>query len=223
MPNQYTALPLVERFWKKVDKDGPTPAHCPELGPCWCWTAGRSRFGYGRFQMDGRARYAHVVAYLLTYGEPPAETPFITHLCDGGNIGCVRPSHLKPDTAAGNMRQMVERGRSASGDRHHFRKNPDTRPYGDRNGSRKHPERLRRGDNHPQRTDPSKVLRGERVGHAKLTAIQVLEMRTRYATGGISMPMLAREYGVCYATARSAIKGEHWAHLTAPSPSPDVV
>jgi hypothetical protein len=27
--------PLGERFWVKVNKDGPVPVHCPELGPCW--------------------------------------------------------------------------------------------------------------------------------------------------------------------------------------------
>src|SRR5438477_8325240 len=25
----------VETFWKRVDKNGPVPAHRPELGPCW--------------------------------------------------------------------------------------------------------------------------------------------------------------------------------------------
>lgn len=213
MPRQYTRIPVADRLWPKVDRNGPIPAHSPELGPCWCWTGGTSHFGYGRLQVDGRARYAHVIAYILTYGEPPAETPFITHLCDGGNIGCVRPSHLKPDTTAGNARQMVERGRSASGDRHHSRTHPETRPYGDRNGSRLHPERLRRGDNHPQRLDPNKVLRGERNGCAKLTAAIVLTMRARYKAGGVSMPALAREYGVTYATARAALIGRTWAHV----------
>jgi hypothetical protein len=28
---------LEERFWEKVDKNGPVPAHRPELGPCWVW------------------------------------------------------------------------------------------------------------------------------------------------------------------------------------------
>lgn len=28
------------KFWEKVNKHGPVPEHCPELGPCWIWTAG---------------------------------------------------------------------------------------------------------------------------------------------------------------------------------------
>jgi hypothetical protein len=33
----------IERFWSKVDRNGPVPEHRPELGPCWVWTAGTFR------------------------------------------------------------------------------------------------------------------------------------------------------------------------------------
>lgn len=39
----------MKRFWSKVDKDGPIPAHKPELGQCWVWTASKNNAGYGRF------------------------------------------------------------------------------------------------------------------------------------------------------------------------------
>ena len=26
------------RFYENVNKDGPVPAHRPDLGPCWVWT-----------------------------------------------------------------------------------------------------------------------------------------------------------------------------------------
>lgn len=55
--------------------------------------------------------------------------------------------------------------------------------------------------------------RGERQWQAKLTVEQVLEMRARYAAGGVSLTALGRAYGVSYATARSAINGEHWRHV----------
>ena len=42
---------LEERFWRKVDKNGPIPEHRPELGPCWVWTAGTNT----RRTKDGRA------------------------------------------------------------------------------------------------------------------------------------------------------------------------
>jgi hypothetical protein len=114
-----------ERFWVQVDKNGPIPdpAIYPGLGECWIWKGARDRFGYGRY----KHRLAHRVAYALTHGQdPPADAPIAAHLCDNGYLGCVRPSHLMADTQVGNVRQAVERGRMASGDR---------------NGSRTHPER----------------------------------------------------------------------------------
>jgi len=43
---------LEDRFWAKVDKNGPVPAHRPELGPCWIWTAARFKRGYGKFGVE---------------------------------------------------------------------------------------------------------------------------------------------------------------------------
>lgn len=59
----------------------------------------------------------------------------------------------------------------------------------------------------------NRQARGERQWQAKLTADDVAAMRAKYAAGGVSMPALAAEYGVSYATARSAINGEHWKHV----------
>ena len=60
----------IARFWSKVDKNGPVPAHCPELGPCWVWT-GEKRKGYGRLKIDGHARTAHVEAWKQWRGPVP--------------------------------------------------------------------------------------------------------------------------------------------------------
>jgi hypothetical protein len=65
-------------------------------------------------------------------------------------------------------------------------------------------------------------MRGERQHLAKLNADKVLAMRQRYAEGSISMPSLATQYDVSYATARSAINGETWKHLPATPPLPEV-
>ena len=46
---------FTERFWAKVNRDGTVPAHCPELGPCWVWTAAVTKFGYSKFSVTGRA------------------------------------------------------------------------------------------------------------------------------------------------------------------------
>lgn len=115
-------IPAEDRFWPKVDKSGPIPAHCPELGPCWPWTGSRHEFGYGMFSYDGRSRYAHVFAYTLTYGKPRRDKPHVLHKCDGGNIGCVRPSHLFTGTNADNMADKVAKGRQLRGERHSMAK-----------------------------------------------------------------------------------------------------
>lgn len=73
-----------ERFWVKVDKDGP--------GGCWLWTASQNGRGYGQIRVSGRLLYAHRVAYELEVGPIP-EGLTIDHLCR--NPSCVRPDHLE--------------------------------------------------------------------------------------------------------------------------------
>lgn len=108
--------PLDERFWEKVDKNGPIPEHLPHLGPCWLWTGARNRAGYAMMGMkrEGetgprrwRMLHAHRIALFLTTGEWP---PAACHRCD--NPSCVRPDHLFAGTHADNMRDMREKGRS---------------------------------------------------------------------------------------------------------------
>lgn len=51
-----TAAPLRTRFEAMLDKDGPIPAHRPELGPCHQWTGKKDRKGYGLIKLDGREK-----------------------------------------------------------------------------------------------------------------------------------------------------------------------
>lgn len=83
-----------ERFWSKVDKNGPIPDARPDLGPCWLWTGSCFAKGYGNIRWDGE-NYAHRVAYLLEYGSIPPASPDaqIDHLCRVP--ACVNPSHLE--------------------------------------------------------------------------------------------------------------------------------
>jgi hypothetical protein len=189
MPVKYTAEQRAAAFWAKVDLNGPIPAHQPDLGPCWIWKGahhpdGRGSFGWG----NRRTRYAHVVAYILTTGhEPPPETPKITHLCDGGFIGCVRPSHLKADTQAGNLAGMVARGRSARGAR---------------SGARKHLQQRPRGDGH---------------WNARLDAATVLAIRTEWQDSTMSMTVftltVGARHGVSYKTIEDLLLRRTWRHL----------
>ncbi len=110
-------IPVNVRFWAKVDRNGPTLAHCLELGPCWVWTAGRSNLGYGEFRATDRRRPAHQIAWELTRGPVPAQTPrlCVLHRCD--NRACVNPAHLWLGTHVDNMRDMARKGRSTRGER----------------------------------------------------------------------------------------------------------
>lgn len=92
-----------ERFWPKVDKNGPVPAERPDLGPCWVWIAGKTGSGYGAFGI-GHAEIdlAHRWCYRLLVGPIPDGLE-LDHLCR--NRACVRPDHLEPVTHGSNMRR----------------------------------------------------------------------------------------------------------------------
>lgn len=91
-----------ERFWLKVNKNGPIPEPTPWLGECWVWTGAKFRNGYGAFKADGHTVRAHRWLYEQTYG--PIPNGFVPdHLCRVRN--CVRQSHLEIVTYQENTRR----------------------------------------------------------------------------------------------------------------------
>jgi hypothetical protein len=100
---------LTGRFWDKVDRGGPVPAHCPELGNCWVWTGAVTRWGYGKFSVSSRVwERAHLVSWVLGHGPAP-QGLYILHRCD--NPPCIRPSHLFAGTPKDNTQDMIAKGR----------------------------------------------------------------------------------------------------------------
>jgi hypothetical protein len=83
-----------ERFWSRVNRDGPAPAYKPELGPCWLWTGTRSH-GYGRFGLGQESLLAHRIAWELANGPVPDGLE-LDHLCRV--TVCVNPAHLEAVT-----------------------------------------------------------------------------------------------------------------------------
>lgn len=95
---------VENRFWSKVAVGN--------ASECWLWTAARLPRGYGQFQLSGKSRRAHRVAYEIAVGPIP-KGMHVLHSCDV--TSCVNPAHLHLGTHDENMREMVERKRSASG------------------------------------------------------------------------------------------------------------
>lgn len=101
-------IPIEQRFWSKVNKNGPTMPHMDTS--CWVWTMGYWRFGYGRFQLNWKkAVYAHRVSWELINGPIPVGL-FVLHKCD--NPPCINPAHLFLGTNTDNMRDMASKGRA---------------------------------------------------------------------------------------------------------------
>lgn len=93
----------IERFLAKVDKNGEPPAHRPELGPCWLWTAAKTKRGYGKFGLrTGGWVLAHVFSWEVANDVVP-EGLQLDHLCRV--TGCVNPLHLEPVTQCENARR----------------------------------------------------------------------------------------------------------------------
>ena len=58
--------------------------------------------------------------------------------------------------------------------------------------------------------------KGDRNPSAKLTEVQVVEIRHRYASGSISLRALADEYGVAKTLVYDIVRGELWTHVGGP-------
>lgn len=81
---------------------------------CWLWEGSLNKDGYGNFRIEDKTIKAHRLAYELCFGEIPNDL-YILHSCD--NPKCVNPKHLTPGTQKENMKDAVNKGRIAFGDR----------------------------------------------------------------------------------------------------------
>jgi len=172
---------IAERFWAKVDKNGPIVR--ADLGPCWMWTGSRTPGGYGQFYVRGHLMQAHRVAWLLAEGEIPAEH-CVCHECDVRP--CVRHPHHFLGTKQVNAMDMASKGRA------HLQRDPMALS-GDRHWSRRHPGRLA----------------GERNPSAKLTVAQVVEIRERFAAGA-TYRSIAKAFVIGTGTVGFIVTGQHW-------------
>jgi hypothetical protein len=97
------------RLMSRVNRDGPTPAHRPELGPCWEWTGSKLKSGHGLLRSVAADTYlAHRLSWHIHNGPIP-DGLCVLHHCD--NPPCVRPDHLFLGTRADNTMDMISKGR----------------------------------------------------------------------------------------------------------------
>lgn len=102
----HTHAPPEVRFWRFVDKRGPSE--------CWLYR----RYGnenYGRFSIGPRGAasvLAHRFSYEMHVGPIPSGM-LVMHTCD--QPFCVNPAHLKLGTPRENTADMMRKGRHAGG------------------------------------------------------------------------------------------------------------
>jgi hypothetical protein len=101
----------VEKFWTLVNKRGPTPRHCQEIGECWLWTGAVYLDGYGCVPSTlFGTRKAHKVAAIVSNIVENASDYMVLHRCD--NPPCCNPKHLYRGDFIDNLRDRCSRGRS---------------------------------------------------------------------------------------------------------------
>lgn len=94
---------LAERFWERVNKNGPFPAGKSELGRCWLWIGYVGNNGYGQIRWDGRRTSPHRISWELAGGNLLKRPFTLDHLCRDPR--CVNPSHLEQVTDVENSRR----------------------------------------------------------------------------------------------------------------------
>lgn len=190
VPRAQTEIKLTPKqernFWKKVNKNGPTMPNMDT--PCWTWTAYKTNHGYGMFSCcNGKMITSHRVSWVISNGQIDNDDSYhgtcVCHQCD--NPACCNPKHLFLGTQGDNARDRENKDRG-------------NHAKGDANGSRKYPERLMRGDSHSS---------------AKLSSTKVIEIRTRYANGGVLCRELAVEFGVSTGLITHIIQRRCWKHV----------
>lgn len=102
----FRSLPLSDRLMRSIKKNKETD--------CWEWQRGLFSNGYGQITINKKNTLAHRASYEEFVGSIP-EGILVLHKCD--NPICINPDHLFLGTNQDNMTDMVNKGRSARGEK----------------------------------------------------------------------------------------------------------
>lgn len=91
-------------------------ARSVQSGECRLWT-GSTKEGYGRAWEEGKETGAHRAAYQVYHGVTLTTDDLVCHSCDV--LACIAEAHLFKGTSAINSADMVSKGRSMKGAKHH--------------------------------------------------------------------------------------------------------
>lgn len=197
---------IRDRIEKKTVKQ---KCHYTDMSDCWDWSGSLDPQGYGYISVRNQTRKAHRIAYAAYFSDIP-DGYCVCHRCD--NPKCTNPEHLFLGTELDNARDRKKKGRQQCGDNHYSRRYPEKLARGERHFSRTQPDRVARGDRNGARTKPEKVNKGESHGMAKLSEINVLEIRSRHLNG-TSTKLLASEFCVTRDAIANIVKRRSWKHI----------
>ena len=106
MPRGIPEAPLIDRFLRRVNKQGKIVSEV--LGNCWEWQGGKYTTGYGQLQQETWGEeYTHRWSWAYHNSEMIPEDKLVRHKCD--NRCCVNPDHLELGTKQDNVSDMTER------------------------------------------------------------------------------------------------------------------
>lgn len=151
-----------------------------------CWEWTASTFRDGYGQIKIRGR--NLKAHRVAFWLGHGVDPdalLVCHSCD--RPSCCNPAHLFLGTPRDNTLDCKAKGRLNTA----------------------------AGPLHGSRTKPESRARGERIASAVLTADAVSEIRSLYASGGITQQQIADRYGVSREAINSIIRGVRWKHIDA--------